>query len=99
MTGTAESYAKLGGYGPQASAVLGWLLQAKPLSQMQATNELGVSRLAAVIHDLRNDGFIFHVDRVSVPNRYQKTSQVAVYRLTGLPSGFTAPEHVRHLWK
>lgn len=98
MTGTAESYAKLGGYGPQASAVLGWLLQAKPLTQLQAMNELGVSRLAAVIFDLKEEGFIFHIDRVSVPNRYQKTSQVAVYRLTGLPSGFIVPGQVAHLW-
>lgn len=98
MTGTAESYAQLGGYGPQENVVLNELLSGKNLHQLMATNELGVMRLAAVIHKLRDDGHIIRMDRVHVQNRHGTMSKVGVYRLVSLAPGFVPPAQYAHLW-
>lgn len=51
------------------------------LSQLQATHELGATRLSAIVFDLRKQGYqISTVYRV-VSNRYGTRRRVAFYRL------------------
>lgn len=52
-----------------------------PLTSLDAIRRFGCTRLAAVIHNLRQDGFKIDSLNVSVPNRYGDTVCVAQYHL------------------
>lgn len=56
-------------------------LQDGPLTALEAQEELGVMRLAARIHDLRNAGHPISCETVAVPNRFSEESRVARYSL------------------
>jgi predicted ArsR family transcriptional regulator len=62
----------------QTEKILGFLQTGKQLTVSEAQKRFGVSRLAARIHDLRNDGFVIYTNRrrVTVGNK-----KVTGYRL------------------
>lgn len=53
----------------------------KGITQVEASNELGILRLASRISELRDEGFCIAKDMVSVTNRYGEKCKVARYRL------------------
>ena len=56
-------------------------LQLGPMTQLDAWDKCGVSRLAARIFDLRDAGFIISSRTVKVRNRWGETCRVSEYRL------------------
>ena len=53
----------------------------KGITQVEASNELGILRLASRISELRDEGFCIAKDMVLVTNRYGEKCKVARYRL------------------
>ena len=51
------------------------------ITPMDAWQNLGIYRLGARIHDLRNEGHEIVSERVDVNNRFGETCRVARYRL------------------
>lgn len=70
----------MGQYAAQTERILKRLEQA-PLTAGEAITELGVMRLAARIHDLRNAGYAISCETVVVPNRFSEESRVARYSM------------------
>lgn len=58
----------------QASAVLAWCERNKSITSKDAIEQLGITRLAAVIHDIRKLGYSVVVTREKVPSRYGFTN-------------------------
>ena len=58
-------------------------LEAGPVDPMVALNELGIFRLAARCHDLRQAGHPVIKQTVSVTNRFGESCRVAQYQLAG----------------
>ena len=56
-------------------------LERGPITPMEAWNELGVYRLAARCHELREDGHKIVKQTVSVANRFGESCVVARYSL------------------
>lgn len=52
-----------------------------PITSLEAIRRFGVTRLAAVIHALRQDGFEIESVNRSVPDRFGNVCHVAEYRL------------------
>ena len=68
--------------GTQCAQVLARLRRG-PITPAQALAELGVMRLAAVVHRLKNDhGYNITAETVTVPCRGGRTARVARYHLT-----------------
>lgn len=65
----------------QTSRVLHHLLTHETLDPMTAWNQLGVYRLAAVIHKLKNQGWEIRTVRKKVKNRYNEECSVANYKI------------------
>ena len=65
----------------QSKAVLNHLLSGKPLSQLEATQKYGATRLGAIIFNLRKAGHVISTELVHTPNRYGNTSNYAIYKL------------------
>lgn len=68
----------------QKSEILQYLKDHKEegLTQIQATEYFGATRLSGIIYDLRNrDGYNIITTEKVVKNRYGGTSVVGVYRL------------------
>jgi len=51
------------------------------ITQKKAYEKYGVLRLAAVIHDLRDEGYDIKTDMIAVKNRFDDTCYVAKYTL------------------
>lgn len=66
-------------HGTQDSRVLEWLLEGRELDPLEAWVQLGVYRLAAVVHRLRQDGYDIETGRKKVKNRYGEDCEVANY--------------------
>ena len=65
----------------QPERVLNFLRTKGPIKQMQAIHDLGVTRLAAVIHELKKRGYPITTRMVEVYDRYGNATHVAEYRL------------------
>lgn len=52
-----------------------------PITSLQAIQRFGVTRLAAVIYNLRQDGFDIESVNIGVRDRFGSKCQVAQYRL------------------
>ena len=66
----------------QKQMVLGRLKRTKKgLTQVEAYERYGITRLSAVIFDLRDDGYEIKTDMRAVKNRYGDTCHVAFYTL------------------
>ena len=65
----------------QKERVLQHLQENKTLDPLQAWVKLGVYRLSARVHDLREDGHTIDMTRKKVTNRHGEEFHVAEYRL------------------
>lgn len=67
---------------PQTRKVLKALEQG-PLTPMTARKDLGIDRLAARIHELRQAGYRIHSALIRVKTRENSRARIARYHLTG----------------
>ena len=66
----------------QKQMVLGDLKKFKKgITSLRAFEKFGITRLSAVIFDLRDDGYDIKTDMIAVKNRYGDTCHVARYTL------------------
>lgn len=65
----------------QTTRVLYYMQSHGSITQQQATADLGITRLAAVIHLLKKDGTEIESEMIPVKNRYNEICHVARYRL------------------
>ena len=64
----------------QKQRLLAYLKQ-HPINPLEAWQQLGIYRLAAVVHLLREDGHEIKTDLVEVKNKYNEVCKVAKYTL------------------
>lgn len=64
----------------QRADIIAWLESGRPITQLEATEEIGCTRLAAQIFYLRKRGMNIKSELVQVPTRYG-TATVARYYL------------------
>lgn len=64
----------------QCERVLQYMEQFGSISTMQAFSDLGVTRLASRIHDLKRTGIEIETETVASINRFGDTVYHAVYR-------------------
>lgn len=69
----------------QKEAVLEWLKTDGSITSMEAFEHLGITRLSAVVFDLRKLGYVISSEDMSITNRYGKQVHFARYRLEGEP--------------
>lgn len=69
----------------QKERILEYLLNNKSITPMEAWNKLGVYRLGARIHDLRNDGIEIKSSLTEVKNKFGERCNVAEYSLKAEP--------------
>lgn len=65
----------------QVERVIGYIDENGSITAMQAMNDLGVMRLAAVIFDAKRDGYEIEREMVGVTNRYGEKCSIAKYRM------------------
>jgi hypothetical protein len=65
----------------QNDRVLDYMEEFGSITQLQAFADLGISRLAARISDLKEDGYIIKAEPTKVRNRFGETSTVSRYSL------------------
>ena len=63
----------------QANRVLEYLEQGQSITPIDAWKELGITRLAARVHELKRDGYVIDKKLISVTNRYSEKCSVAEY--------------------
>lgn len=63
----------------QEIRVLKYLRRNQAINPLEAWRDIGVYRLAAVIHRLRDRGYQIRTDRTPVLNRYNEECSVARY--------------------
>ena len=63
----------------QANRVLTWLQGGNTITTLDAFRELGITRIAARIFELKEKGHDIMTDRKSVTNRYNEKCSVAEY--------------------
>lgn len=64
---------------PQQNAVLTYIEANKTITSQEAIHCLGVTRLSAVIYDLKALGYPIKTSLQTVENRYGTHSNIAVY--------------------
>ena len=66
----------------QREIVLEYLTQSdKGITQLEATNMFGFTRLSAIIYDLKKEGHVFKVTREKGVNRYGRKVSFDRYRI------------------
>lgn len=65
----------------QTERVLDYMEEFGSITQYEAFLDLGISRLAARISDLKEDGYIIKAEPTKVRNRFGETSTVSRYSL------------------
>tara|TARA_Y100000004_G_scaffold12121_1_gene13094 strand:+ start:818 stop:1129 length:312 start_codon:yes stop_codon:yes gene_type:complete len=65
----------------QADRVLNYLQDGNTITTLNAFNELGITRLAARVHELKQDGHAVKKKTLTVTNRYDEKCSVAEYYL------------------
>lgn len=65
----------------QRKAVLHWLMNNGSITQMEAIEMFGATRLSAIIFDLRKEGYPISTEMVKGKTRFGRTTRYAVYRL------------------
>ena len=63
----------------QREAILQYIKEFGSITPMQAFADLGITKLATRISEMRRDGMAFKIETVSVKNRYGKTVSYAKY--------------------
>lgn len=65
----------------QKERLLSYLRENTSITPMEAWGKLGVYRLGARVHDLRNEGYEIKSALTEVKNRFGETCRVAEYTL------------------
>lgn len=65
----------------QAERVLQYLEDGNTITTLNAFKELGITRLAARVHELKRDGHNVKKNTISVTNRFNERCAVAEYYL------------------
>lgn len=63
----------------QREAILQYIEEFGSITPMQAFADLGITKLATRISEMRKDGMKFTIEMVNVKNRYGKTVTYAKY--------------------
>ena len=63
----------------QRDAILQYITEFGSITPMQAFSDLGITKLATRISEMRKDGMAFKIETVSVKNRYGKSVSFAKY--------------------
>jgi hypothetical protein len=67
----------------QQERILEYLQTGKTITTLNAFNELGITRLASRIYDLKESGHLINKNMITVLNRYDEKCSVAEYSLGG----------------
>lgn len=65
----------------QRNAILAHLKTGKPITSREAFELYGVTRLSAIIHDLRNMGYIIHTLMIDGTTRFGDSTKYGKYIL------------------
>lgn len=57
------------GFGTQKANVRAWLLKGRSITPLEALNRFGIFRLAAVVHELREEGLPIVTEKLQVSPR------------------------------
>lgn len=63
----------------QREAILQYIEEFGSITPMQAFSDLGITKLATRISEMRKDGWEFKIETVTVTNRYGKSVSYAKY--------------------
>ncbi len=63
----------------QRDAILNYINEFGSITPMEAFADLGITKLATRISEMRKDGMKFKIETVKVKNRYNKTVAFAKY--------------------
>ena len=63
----------------QREAIIDYIDEFGSITPMQAFSDLGVTKLATRISEMRKDGWKFKIEMVSTKNRYGKSVSYAKY--------------------
>jgi 3'-phosphoadenosine 5'-phosphosulfate sulfotransferase len=63
----------------QREAIIEYITEFGSITPMQAFSDLGVTKLATRISEMRKDGMTFNIEMVHIKNRYGKTVSYAKY--------------------
>ena len=63
----------------QRQLILKYINDFGSITPMEAFSELGITKLATRISEMRKDGIKFHIEQVEVKNRYGKAVHFAKY--------------------
>ena len=63
----------------QREAIIEYITEFGSITPMQAYSDLGITKLATRISEMRKDGMKFKIDTVLIKNRYGKTVTFAKY--------------------
>ena len=64
----------------QCEMIVQYMTEHGSITTLGAFLDLGITRLASRIHDLKEAGYEIHTDTVKVKNRYGEPCTVASYR-------------------
>lgn len=65
----------------QREAILQYIKEFGSITPMQAFSDLGITKLATRISEMRKDGMQFKIETISTKNRYGKAVSYAKYSL------------------
>ena len=63
----------------QREAIIEYITEFGSITPMQAFSDLGITKLATRISEMRRDGLKFKIEMVTVKGRYQRTVTYAKY--------------------
>lgn len=63
----------------QANRVLEYLKSGKTITTLNAFKELGITRLAARVYELKSDGYEVKKNTITVVNRFNENCAIAEY--------------------
>ena len=63
----------------QREAIIDYITEFGSITPMQAFADLGVTKLATRISEMRKDGWTFKIETIKVKNRYGKSVNYARY--------------------
>lgn len=63
----------------QRDAIIEYITEFGSITPMQAFSDLGITKLATRISEMRKDGWDFNIEMVSTRNRYGKAVSYAKY--------------------
>lgn len=67
----------------QHIAILKYFRTHRTITPMQAFRDLGITKLATRVSEMKRDGYIFGQEMINVTNRYGETVRVMEYSFKG----------------